>query len=154
MRRRGVGSLGGALMSRRLAEWLGIGKAMILTATISLSSLLLIPMAHANATGFVLLGAHQLIGDCFAVAFVIQAVSLRQIVLPVDVLGRANAAIVACTTAVLTATALLAGWLGEAIGIRDAVWVGVLSGLVGPLFLLSMWRLREAPPGVSAAAAV
>jgi len=74
-----------------------------------------------------LLGAQQLFGDCFAVAFVIQALTLRQTVLPRELLGRANAAMHVATLGVLPVTALVAGWLAQQIGVRDAMWVGVIG---------------------------
>lgn len=147
----GIGALGGALISRRLATALGTGPALIITAAISLASLLFIPLARGTSPlDLASLGAQQLLGDAFAVAFIIQAVSLRQTVLPQAVLGRANAAILACTTAVLAVTALAAGWLAETIGVREAVWVGVTIGLASPLFLLPLRQLRVLPAAVSA----
>ncbi len=147
----GIGALGGALISGRLATALGTGTTLIVTAAIGLSSLLFIPLAHGtSALDLAYLGAQQLLGDAFAVAFIIQAVSLRQTVLPQEVLGRANAAIVACTTGVLTVTALLAGALAEAIGVRDAVWVGVTIGLATPLCLIRLHGFRLAPAAVGA----
>jgi MFS family permease len=93
--------------------------------------------------------AHQLLADGFSVAFVIQAVTLRQTVLPKDVLGRANAAIHVCTASLLPIGALLAGALAEALSTRTAVWIGVLVGFAPPLLLTPLWRLREMPPAPS-----
>ena len=149
----GIGALGGALISRRLAAAYGTGPTLIATAMLSLASMLFIPMAHgSSAQDLAFLAAQQFIGDGFAVAFVIQATSLRQTVLPKELLGRANAAILACTAGVMPGTALVAGWLAQAIGTRDAVWIGVSIGLVGPLFLLPLRDLRApvAPPAASA----
>jgi Na+/melibiose symporter-like transporter len=139
----GLGSLGGALISRRLVSWIGLGPALIATSTLSLAGALLIPLArgsHVMVLGF--LGAHQLLSDGFAVAFVIQAVTLRQTVLPREVLGRANAVVHVFTAGVLPVTALAAGVLAQATTIRFAVWVGVIIGLAAPLFLLPLRRLR------------
>jgi len=139
----GIGALGGALISRRLAAAFGTGPTLIATAMLSLLSLLFIPLARGtSALDLTFLGAQQLLGDGFAVAYVIQATSLRQTVLPTEVLGRANAAILACTAGVLPVTALVAGWLAQVIGTRDAVWIGVSIGLVAPLFLVPLRGLR------------
>ena len=43
--------------------------------------------------------------------------------------------------------ALVAGLLGELTTIRFAVWVGVVLGLVAPLFLLPLRRVRDMPQG-------
>src|SRR5262249_19889848 len=91
----GVGSLAGAVLSRTLARTLGVGRTLIVTAAASLTATLCIPIAasapsHALTIAFLV--AHQLFGDGFAVAFLVLAVTLRQTVLPKEVLGRANAA--------------------------------------------------------------
>lgn len=142
----GIGSFGGAIISRRLVSAIGLGPTMILSAVISLAGCLLIPLASGSPMRVLLfLGAHQLISDCFSVAFVIQAVTLRQTVLPKHLLGRANAAVHVCTAGLVPVTALLAGLLAELTTIRTAVWVGVLVGLLAPLFLIPLRRLRRMP---------
>jgi MFS family permease len=139
----GVGSLGGAILSRTLARALGVGRTLFATAVLSLLFTLLIPIAGSFSSQTMRIGflaAHQLLGDGFAVAFIILAVTLRQTVLPKTVLGRANAAVHVCTSGVLPLTAILAGALATLIGIRAAVWTGFLIGLVSPIFV---WRLRH-----------
>ena len=90
--------------------------------------------------------AHQLLSDGFSVAFVIQAVTLRQTVLPKDVLGRANAAIHVCTAGLLPIGALTAGLLAEARGYaRPRCGSACAIGLIAPLFLLPLWKLQEMP---------
>jgi Na+/melibiose symporter-like transporter len=143
----GVGSLAGALMSRRLARAIGMGRTLLVTSVLSLSAGLFMPLASGSrAVVLGCLGAHQLIGDGFSVAFVIQAVTLRQTVLPKHVLGRANAAFLICTAGILPLAALAAGALAELTSIRTAVWIGVLTGMLAPIFLLPLLRLRELPP--------
>jgi MFS family permease len=142
----GIGSLLGAILSRRLVAALGLGRTLIVTATISLAGGLLIPLASGSRfTVLSLLAAHQLISDCFSVAFVIQAVTLRQTVLPRDLLGRANAAVHVCTASLVPITAIAAGVLAQLTSIRDAVWVGVLIGLAAPLFLLPLRKVTAMP---------
>jgi MFS family permease len=119
-----------------------------MTSALSLVCALFIPLAdgpYAAILAFLI--AHQLLSDGFSVAFVIQAVTLRQTVLRKEVLGRANAAIHVVTASLLPIGALVAGLLAEAIGTRNAVWVGVLIGLVPPLLLLPVWKVKEMPAG-------
>ena len=144
----GIGSLGGALISRRLVAAIGLGRTLIATSALSVAGGVLIPLARGSQVAVLgFLGAHQLLGDGFAVAFIIQAVSLRQTVLPRHVLGRANAAILVCTAGLVPVTALLAGALAQLTSIRSAVWVGTLIGLAAPAFLWPLRRLREFPSG-------
>lgn len=146
----GVGALGGAVLSRWMASAFGVGPTLIITAAISLSSLFFIPLAgDTSPLGLASLGAQQLFGDGFAVAFVIQSTSLRQIVLPTEVLGRANAAILAVTTGAIPVAALGAGWLAEAVGTRDAILIGLFVGLLAPFALLPLRSMKAMPTGES-----
>jgi predicted MFS family arabinose efflux permease len=146
----GVGSLAGALVSRRLVGWIGLGPTLLLTSALSLACALLIPLAGTResfAVVMTFLGLHQLLSDGFSVAFVVQAVTLRQTVLPKAVLGRANAAIHVFTYGLLPIGGLIAGVLAALTSVTFAVWVGVLVGLVAPTLLWPLRRLREMPVG-------
>ena len=151
----GVGALAGALISRTLVRRLGLGRTLIVTSVLSLACALFIPLAgssvtrgeHALIVGFLV--AHQLLSDGFSVAFVIQAVTLRQTVLPRETLGRANAAIHVVTSGLLPVAAVIAGVIAEVAGTRFAIWVGVLVGMIAPLLLWPLRKLREMPPSAS-----
>jgi Na+/melibiose symporter-like transporter len=147
----GVGALGGAVVSRGLVRWLGLGPALLVASTLSLSCALFIPLA-AGPTAVVIgcLIAHQVLSDGFSVAYTVQAVTLRQTVLPLAVLGRANAAIYVCTAGMAPLAALAAGAIAQVAGIRAAVWVGVLIGLAVPPLLWPLRRLREMPAAAAA----
>ena len=146
----GVGALGGALLSRAFVRVFGLGRTLVMTSALSLTCALFIPLADGPFIVIIaFLVAHQLLGDGFSVAFVIQAVTLRQTVLRKDILGRANAAIHVVTASLLPIGALSGGLIAEAAGTRNAVWVGVLIGLVPPLLLLPLWKLKEMPRGPS-----
>jgi predicted MFS family arabinose efflux permease len=146
----GIGSLAGALISRRLVASIGLGRAMIVSSVISVCAGLLIPLASGSHVVVLLfLGGHQLVSDCFAVAFVVQATTLRQTVLPKEVLGRANAAVHICTAGIMPIAALVAGVLAELATIRDAVWIGTAIALVVPAFLWPLRDLRDMPEAQS-----
>jgi hypothetical protein len=140
----GVGALLGALLSRFMKRGFGIGPTIIIASTLSLLAALLMPLAagRSYATMLALLITHQVASDGFSVAYVVQAVTLRQTVLPTDVLGRCNAAIHVCTNGIVPLAALTAGVIAQYAGITTAIWVGVLIGLAAPVFLLPLWRLR------------
>jgi hypothetical protein len=146
----GVGSLAGSLLSRRFVASLGLGRALVTMSALSLVCALLIPLAGATssfAIAILFLVLHQILSDGFSVAFVIQAVTLRQTVLPRHVLGRSNAAIHVFTSGLLPIGAGLAGVIAELAGTEVAVWVGVCLGLIAPFFLLPLRHLREMPTG-------
>jgi predicted MFS family arabinose efflux permease len=146
----GVGALFGAVLANPLVRWLGFGPTVIVAASLSVACALFIPMAR-GPTWVVLtfLIAHQLLSDGFAVIFMIHAVTLRQTVLPDDVLGRANAAVHVVTAGVVPIAALTAGLVAELAGTRVAVWVGVLLGLAAPVFLWPLRGLRTLPAPAS-----
>ncbi len=146
----GVGSLAGAVLARSLARSLGVGRTLVLTSALSLACTLFIPLAGMTSSHTVAIGllvAHQLLSDGFAVAFLVLAVTLRQTVLPREVLGRANAAVHVCTTGVLPVAAVLAGGLAELIGIEAAVWIGLGIGLIAPVFAWQLRHLHDMPTG-------
>jgi MFS family permease len=143
----GVGALFGAVGSSAIVRRLGLGRALIATFAISGLGALCIPAAHGPLwLVLVFLFTHQLVGDGFHTAFAVQAVSLRQTVLPLAVLARSNAAFTALAGAAIPIGALVAGGLGELIGARAALWIGMGGGALAPLFLLPLRKLERMPP--------
>jgi MFS family permease len=144
----GIGSLVGATIARPLARAIGVGRTMILAAAASTLGAVFMPLAAevgSHTLELIFLAAHQLISDGFAVVFLIQAVTLRQTVLPKHMLGRANAAVLVFTTGALLVSTLLAGAIAQLTTVRLAVWIGVLIGLFVPAFVWPLRRLREMP---------
>lgn len=137
----GVGALFGSVVANRISRLRRAGPVLIGLLIINRLGDLFIPAAGLDIAVPLMFGfliAHQLIADGFRVAYVVLAVSLRQALLPREVLGRANAWFQVAENILLLAGVLLAGVLATAIGINEAVWVGVLGGLSGPLFLLPL----------------
>jgi MFS family permease len=146
----GVGSLLGALVSAPLTRRLGLGPALLLFLAVAEIAGLLIPLASGPIwLVLVFLLANQLFSDGFHVAFIVQAVSLRQRALPLEVLGRSNAAFQAVSGALLPLGALIMGGIAEIVGIRPALWMGLGVAVTAPLFLLPLWRVKVAPESVS-----
>ena len=144
----GIGALFGAAIAGALHNRFRLGLAMLVMLTIAMALSLLIPLASGpDWAVLALLTTHQLLGDGFMVAYAIHAVSLRQTVLPQGVLARANGTLHVLTGVLLPVGALASGWLASAIGVREAVWVGVLGGLAAPLILVlsPVARLRHMP---------
>jgi len=137
----GAGSIAGALFARPLAKRFGIGPTIVGAATISVIISLLLPLAGGPpALAITMLCIHQLVSDGFAVVYNVHAVTLRQTLLPAEVLGRANAAIHVVTVGVVPFCALAGGLVAEATSIRFAMWIGVAIPLLVPFML---WPLRS-----------
>jgi MFS family permease len=100
-------------------------------------------------SGMALLMVSQFLGDAVAVAGMILGGSLRQTVLPPEVLGRVGASFKAANGAGSIVGALAGGFIGEALGIRGAIVVGAIGLAICPLFGLPspLRRLREMPTG-------
>ncbi len=144
----GVGALFGAAIAGALRDRIRLGPAMLVMLAVGQGSALLIPTASGpDWAVLAFLTAHQLLGDGFLVAYAIHAVSLRQTVLPQGLLARANGTLHVLIGLLLPAGALLSGWLATAIGVREAVWVGVIGGLTAPLILAlsPVARLKRMP---------
>ncbi len=146
----GVGALIGASLARTAVRSWGLGWTLIVMTTLGAAGNFMIPAAGALGGGGVamiaLLIAHQLVSDGAQVAYQVNAVTLRQTLLPHELLGRANAAVLACTMTLLLAASVGGGVLGTLVGTRTALVIGPVIGLIGPIVLWPLHRLREIPP--------
>ncbi len=132
----GVGALFGAVLSRHVA---GRGR-LIGAVVIAQASMLLIPLADGSWFGIACLVAHQIVSDGFEIAYEVHAVTHRQVFLDRAVLARANGIFTAVQTLLLPLVALGAGALAERIGLREALYVGVILALLAPLPLFALPR--------------
>ncbi|MEQ9502360.1 MAG: MFS transporter [Deltaproteobacteria bacterium] len=131
----GFGALFGALLSRRITSRGGL----IAAFTVSQLSMIFIPLAAVGGWWAIgLLVAHQLVSDGFEIAYQVHATTHRQTYLDRSVLARANGIFTAVETLLLPVAALGAGAVAEAIGIGNALYLGVTFALVSPLPLLAL----------------
>jgi len=152
----GVGALIGAGAARIAVRTWGLGWTLILMPVLEVAASLLIPAAasFAGAAMIAMLIAHQTLGDGAMSAYQVNAVTLRQTLVPHELLGRANAAVLACTMSLLLVASLVGGALGAIIGTREALVVGPLIGLVAPIALWPLRRMRELPAAPALAVSV
>ncbi len=147
----GLGALIGAVLASRLVRRFGLGPtllgAMLLSGSISLTT----PLAGGPKVLVVaLLMTGQLVGDFGMEVYLINALSLRQSMIPDRFLGRANASANFLTGGMVTIGALLAGLLAGMIGMRLTLLIAVIAGLVisfSWLVFSPVRRLREASLG-------
>ncbi len=140
----GIGSFLGALMAERVASQFGLGPTLLATLTLGNAAALLIPLSEvAGPLAIPSLVAHQLIGDAFLSIYLIHALSLRQRVLPIAVLGRTSATFQVATGLAMPLGALVAGPLADAIGFSTTLWIGAAGGLAAALALTSPTVLRQ-----------
>jgi predicted MFS family arabinose efflux permease len=133
----GPGFLLGALLAGRIAKRYGSGKAMIGATLLNAFAVTLIPLAG----GSVLVMVPMLAAAHFLLALGIQVhginlMSLRQAITPHRLQGRMNASFRVINVFAMMIGALLAGVLGEAIGLRATLFVGACG-----MFLPFIWLL-------------
>ncbi|HXC57485.1 MAG TPA: MFS transporter [Rhizomicrobium sp.] len=144
----GIGSLLGTAMSAPLVRRVGIGRAIVLGFLVSAFATLFIPLAAGPLwLKLTCMMIAQIVGDSFAVAAMIPTASLRQSVIPRDLLGRAAAALTVSAGAPAVLGAIGGGVLGSLLGPRAGLFVAVAGILAAPLFAMTtpLWRLAEIP---------
>ena len=152
----GASSLFGALAARRAADTFGTGMAMVAGLAIEGVALMLLPIARgAGPASVALLVAQQLIGDCAATVYFINAVSLIQTITPKPMLGRVNASLRFVGLGSVLVGQLVAGLAGGIIGLRATIAIGaaglwVTAALLGFSEVGSLTGMAEhAAPSVA-----
>lgn len=133
----GLSALLGAAVAERVIRRVGLG----LTAGGALSIYgligLVLPLAHGPfVLVMILLFSNQLVGDVAVSIHLIAELSLRQMLVPHQLLGRVNASIQFLTLGVAPFGALLAGLIAEQFGVRLTLLLGVLGVILAGLSLL------------------
>jgi len=142
----GVSALVGAFIAERVVRRFGLGLTAGATLFIYGATGLLIPLAAGpTAIALSFLFTSQLAGDASVSIHLIAEVSLRQSIVPGNMLGRTNASLQFLSQGVAPIGALLAGILGGLIGLRLTILIGVIGVMAaGALLLLSPIRkIRE-----------
>ena len=132
----GVSALVGAFLSERVIRRFGLGMTAGLGLLIYGAIGLLIPLAGGSvALALPLLFLSQL-GDASVSIYLVSEVSLRQSLIPSNILGRTNACMQFLSQGVAPVGALLAGILGGMIGLRLTILIGVLGIILAGAWLL------------------
>ncbi|GGW59980.1 MFS transporter [Streptomyces caelestis] len=144
-----VGSLGGSLVARGLKRVMGLGPAILGALLLCCVAPVVIPLAPANGgivTLALMVAAFALIGAGGTMAN-IHIISLRQSITPDELLGRMNAGYRFVSWGMLPLGALIGGWLGDLIGLRETLFVTAAAFLSAVLvvFLSPVWRLKDFP---------
>ena len=139
-----LGALAGALLARRIADRLGVGRTIIAAMALNGPGFLLVALA-TPALAIPFLIAAQAIESISAIVYNINQVSFRQAITPTGMQGRMNATMRFIVWGTIPIGSIVGGFLGGAIGLHETIWIatgGALFAfvplLVGPLKALRM----------------
>lgn len=135
----------GALIGAVLAPWVGskvgIGRALIVGALIG--SLEVMPVIFATpSSAEVLLLLSSWLGNFGWVLYNVFAVSVRQAIVPITLQGRVNATFSFLVAGMLPLGALVGGWLGTSLGLRNAITIAAIGSCLS--FLWIVWSPARA----------
>ncbi|MFZ5675164.1 MAG: MFS transporter [Pseudomonadota bacterium] len=144
----GLGALAGAMLGPILVGKLGVGRSILMAALGYGATSVLIPLAQGEPRlAMAVLMVAQFVGDGLAVAGSVVAVSLRQTVLPLAIMGRVGAAFHVGTGSLAVLGALLGGVLATSLGIRETLYIASAGLVLAPLWamLSPLWRQHDMP---------
>lgn len=134
----GIGALIGSVLAERIQRRFGVGRTITLMLLISGLNNLLIPLAAwAGDFAPLLMIAAQIIGDAAMLVFFINETSLRQMIVPDRLLGRANATFGFLADGVAPVGALVAGMLATFTGATAMLWVAGIG-----ILAINVWFWR------------
>lgn len=151
-----IGSVLAATVADRVTRAVGAARLTWLSLLVTMPFGLLLPLADKDwRIGLFVLGSF--VQSAGVTLYNICQVTYRQTVCPPHLLGRMTATMRFLVWGVLPLSGLLAGLLGELLGVRNALWLCAAALSVAPLVLLCspLRRMREfedAAPGAGATA--
>jgi MFS family permease len=137
-----------ASLAPRLQARYGIGRSLLVSAAVEGTGTLLMATA-GGAPGLALgmLVASRVTMGLASTVYGINQISLRQGITPNRLLGRVNATMRFLALGVTPLGALMGGWLGEVLGLRQTMLLAACGALLGTLLLaFSPVRDLKEPP--------
>lgn len=144
----GVTSLLGAVLAGPLTRRYGLGKTLVFSMVmISLGSFAPTLAVGVGVVTILLYILNQLLTDPAWTLHNINELSLRQALVPNQVLGRVNGSVRFLEFGANLLGMFLGGVLGELLGARATLMIGALGGLISAFWLLvsPVWRYQEVP---------
>ncbi|CAN5830324.1 MFS transporter [soil metagenome] len=141
----GVSALIGAFLAAPVTRRVGIGPAMIGARLVAMAVSSLMVLAWGPPQVILPLLLLSQAADATWSIYGINETSLRQAITPHHLLGRVNASERFLTGIIFPVGALLGGLLGQTIGLRAAITIGLLIGALATLWLIfsPVYKLKQ-----------
>jgi MFS family permease len=141
-----VGGIIGALTSNRIAKRIGVGPSIIWGAVLFSIPTLPLPFV-TGILAFPAIAAMFFVSIVGNLLYNINQVSFRQAIVPVRLQGRLNATMRTIVWGTLPLGAIAGGVLGDTIGLRPAIILGLAGGALSFLWVLfsPVRAIREMP---------
>lgn len=142
-----AGGLVGALVAPRVTRWVGEGRVIPLSALLMWPADLLLPLAGIVIAPMVALIGYMLLQSFSVVLYNVTQVSFRQRLCPRPLLGRMNASIRFLVWGVMPIGSLVGGVLGQTLGVRAVLWIGVGGAILAvlPVVVSPLLGMRDLP---------
>lgn len=121
-------------MATRLARALGVGRAIILGASVYSFATIVLYFA-TPATAFLTFVAVQFLSTIGVLVYNVVQVSYRQSLVPREIQGRMNATMRTIVWGTIPLGSLLGGFFAQLYGVRETVGVMTVLGLLAILWL-------------------
>jgi len=147
-----VGGVLGSLLCKRLASRLGAGLVYVLGCLVFTLPLALVPLARSQpeTTTLLMLFAAFFCSGFGVMVLDISIAAIFGVVIPDRMRARVAGAFQAINYGTRPAGALLGGWLGTMLGLRPALWIAVVGGVIGSLLLFPSPLPRFRMPAAAA----
>lgn len=147
----GLSSLAGATVAGRAVRRLGVARFFLGTMVlVTLGNAFIALTPDAALLGLTCLLAQQLLSDSSLTAFDVVAVSIRQATVEDRLLGRVSASFHVLAMGAMLVGTVVGGLVGELVGVRAALVLGGLGGLVALaiLWFSDIRRAHDLPTGL------
>jgi predicted MFS family arabinose efflux permease len=143
----GLGSLLGVALTKQLSSQIGLGKALVVAFVLTPAPLLLVPLAPESSAPAVVVGIAEFMTGIGVMVLDVGLGALYASVVPDPLRARVSGAFLLVNYGVRPIGALAGGLLAAMVGMQTTIWVTVVGGLMGVLWLLpsEMPRLRDLP---------
>jgi MFS family permease len=132
-----VGGVLGAIVTKRLADWIGVGWVYTWSCLVFTAPVLLVPLAGGPRPLILAMLFAAEFGSGFGVMTLdISIGSIFAAVIPNQLRARVSGAFQAVNYGVRPLGAVIGGFSGSAIGLRPTLWIAAAGGLAGFFLLL------------------